>query len=225
MTVTTSTDESGTRLLQGGTGLLPRVNLLPPEIAERRAFRRIQGGLGVAIVAVLLIMAFVVISASHSVSSAKQDLTAAQDEHARLQNQAKAYANVSAIYAAADAAQAQLVTAMGTEVRFSQLLTDLSLNIPSSVWVSSVSMSTGLPTVTPAGTPSIGTFTVNGIGFSHNDVGLWLESVAGLKTYSNPYFSSSTEALLGTRKTVNFSSTATLTPAALSGRYTQQSGG
>ena len=224
MTVTTSAHESSTQLLGGGTGLLPRVNLLPPEIAERRAFRRVQAGLGAAVVAVVLILALVVIAASHSVSSAKSDLANAQDQHTRLQAQAKTYANVSAIYAAADAAQAQLSQAMGDEIRFSQLLTDLSLSVPSSVWLTSVSLSTTPLSVSPSGNPSVGSFTVSGIGFSHNDVGLWLESVAGLKTYSDPYFASSTEVLMGTRKTVNFSSTATLTPAALSGRYTKAGG-
>lgn len=224
MTVTTSTDESSTRLLGGGTGLLPRVNLLPPELAEMRAFRRVQGGLGVAVLAVLLIMGLVVVSASHSVSSARNDLTASQTENTRLQTQAKSYANVSAIYAAADAAQLQLATAMGDEVRFSQLLTDLSLSVPSSVWVSNVSLTTTPLGASATGSPSIGTFTVSGVGFSHNDVGLWLDSVAGLKSYSDPYFSTSTELLMGTRKVVNFTSTATLTPAALSNRYTQAGG-
>lgn len=227
MTVTTSTDqvaaESG--VLAGGFGLLPRVNLLPPEIAERAAFRRIQGMLGVAVLVVLLLVGLVVMAASRSVTSAEEELAASQTETARLKKQQAAFANVGAIYAAADAAQAQLVTAMGDEMRFSQLLTDLSLSIPSSVWVGNVSLSATPPGTSMSGTPTVGSFSVSGIGFSHEDVALWLESVANLKTYTDPYFSSSSEALLGKRKIVNFSSTASITPAALSGRYTTQAGG
>ena len=77
-------------------------------------------------------------------------------------------------------------------------------------------------TAAPAG---IGTFTATGIGFSHDDVAVWLESIAGQKTYTNPYFSNSTEALLGTRKVVNFTSTASITSAALSNIYTKPAGG
>ena len=62
-------------------------------------------------------------------------------------------------------------------------------------------------------------------GFSHDDVAAWLESVAGLKTYDSPYFSNSTEALLGTRRTVNFTSTATVTHNAYSHRYDRPVGG
>jgi hypothetical protein len=67
--------------------------------------------------------------------------------------------------------------------------------------------------------------TFTGVGFKHDDVAVWLESLASQKGYANPYFSTSTEALLGTRKTVNFTSTATLTPAAYSGRYSKPAGG
>ena len=45
--------------------------------------------------------------------------------------------------------------------------------------------------------PGIGTVTVSGVGFSHDDVAVWLESLAGQKGYANPYFSSSTESLIG----------------------------
>ncbi len=67
--------------------------------------------------------------------------------------------------------------------------------------------------------------TFTGVGFAHDDVAVWLESLAKQKGYANPYFANSTEALIGTRKVVNFTSTTTLTSAALSGRYTAPAGG
>ena len=73
--------------------------------------------------------------------------------------------------------------------------------------------------------PGVGTVTFTGVGFSHDDVAVWLESLAKQKGYTNPYFTNSTKALIGTRSTVNFSSTVTMTSAALSGRYTTPAGG
>jgi hypothetical protein len=72
--------------------------------------------------------------------------------------------------------------------------------------------------------PGLGTVTFDGKGFEHDDVASWLESLAKEKGYSNPYFSISelvTEGDLtaGGRKLVHFTSTANLTPAALSNRY------
>ena len=221
---------SETRLIGGGTALLPRVNLLPPEIAEKRAFRRIQTGLGAAGVATLGVVGLLYLSAAHGVSSANADLSSAKSQNTTLQTEVAGYRNVTAVYAAAAAAQGQLTTAMGDEIRYSQLLNDLALSVPSTVWLKSVSY-TQATSVAPAGrstaTPAIGvgTFTVTGVGFSHDDVAIWLDSIASLKTYSNPYFSNSTEALLGSRKTANFTSTANLTSAALSGRYNKPVGG
>ncbi|MDX6224922.1 MAG: type pilus assembly protein PilN [Frankiales bacterium] len=205
---------------------LPRVNLLPPEIAETRRFRRIQIGLGGAVLGAVGIVALLYVAATSSVSSAQSNLDTANSTHTQLTAETAKYRDVTAVYARAAAAQAMLTQAMGEEVRYSQLMNDLSLSVPETVWLKNVSFTqTALAAATPGATPGIGTLTVTGVGFSHDDVAVWLESLAGQKSYANPYFSGSTEALMGTRKTVNFSSTATLTPAAYSGRYTKPAGG
>ena len=212
---------------------LPRVNLLPPEIAESRRLRRIQLGLGGAVLGAVGIVALLYVAASSSVSSAQSDLDAANAKNTALQSQTAQYSAVTAVYARAAAAQAMLTQAMGEEVRYSQFLNDLSLSVPDNVWVKNVAFAqtpgtsaaapgAGATALTPAG---IGTVTFTGVGFKHDDVAVWLESLSSQKGYANPYFSSSTEALLGTRKTVNFTSTVALTAAAYSGRYTKPAGG
>jgi Tfp pilus assembly protein PilN len=212
---------------------LPRVNLLPPEIAETRRFRRIQMGLGGAVIGAVGIVALLYVAASSSVSSAQSDVDTANARHASLQSQTTKYSAVTSVYARAAAAQAMLTQAMGEEVRYSQFLNDLSLSVPENVWLKNVTFTQGgtatpaaaAPGATPVSANGIGTVTFSGVGFKHDDVAVWLESLASQKGYANPYFSTSTEALLGTRKTVNFTSTATLTPAAYSGRYSKPIGG
>jgi len=67
--------------------------------------------------------------------------------------------------------------------------------------------------------------TATGVGFSHNDVALWLDAIAGLgKTYANPYFSNSTSALLGKRLVVNYNANAVVLSTAQSGRYKNAAG-
>ena len=202
---------------------LPRVNLLPPEIAERRRFRRLQVGMGGALVGAVGVVALLYVSASSGVAGAQGELDAANARNTTLQAQTAKYSDVTAVYSRAAAAQAMLTQAMGEEVRYSQLLNDLSLSIPSNVWIKNLVFAQD-----PATTSGIGTLTVTGVGFSHDDVAVWLESLADQndgKTYADPYFSNSTETLLGTRRTVNFTSTATLTPQALSHRYDHPAGG
>ena len=80
------------------------------------------------------------------------------------------------------------------------------------------------PAAGAAGTGMLGTVTLTGVAFAHTDVANWLESLAREKGYAGPLLQSSTEALLGTRKVVNWSVTVTLTPEALSGRYAEDPG-
>ena len=229
MTVLTS--ESN--LLGTTTGRLPRVNLMPPEVAEAKAMRRLQTVLGAAGVASVAVVGMLYVSASHSVSAANSDLEASKAQTSQLQGQVAKYKDVTATINAANAAQGQLVTAMGDEVRYSQLLNDLSLAVPSTVWLKSLAFSSaaaapGAPGAAPVsynGVLPMGTLTVQGIGFSHNDVALWLDALAGLdKTYANPYFTNSTEALIGKRPTVNFNGNAVVLSSAQSHRYTTPAG-
>jgi Tfp pilus assembly protein PilN len=228
MTVLTS--ESN--LLGTTTGRLPRVNLMPPEVAQARAMRRIQMGLGAAGLASVVVVGLLYVSASHSVSNANSDLLAAKSQATQLQGQMAKYEDVTATIDAANAAQAQLVTAMGDEVRYSQVLNDLSLAVPSTVWLTNLAFTSSVPSaasgaaaVTYGGVSPLGMMTVSGVGFSHDDVALWLDAVAGLdKTYANPYFTNSTEALVGPRKTVNFNANAVVLSTAESGRYKTAAG-
>jgi Tfp pilus assembly protein PilN len=203
---------------------LPRVNLLPPEIEEARKFRQIQICLGAAVVAAVGIVGLLFVSANHSVDAAQASLDSTNQTTTQLNAENAKYADVTAIYARAAAAQSMLTQAMGDEVRYSQLLNDLSLSVPANVWVSALTLNTA--PVSGAAAPglgsnvaTIGNLTVSGIAFQHDDVASWLDSLAVQKTYTNPYFSSSNESKIGSKGVVNFSSTAGLTDMALSHRY------
>lgn len=211
-----------------GTGhpVLPRVNLLPPEIAEQARFRRVQAGLGAGLLASVGVVVLLYVSAAGSVSDAQSELSAATATGSALEAESEKYADVQAVYARAEAAQVMLTKAMGEEVRYSQFLNDLSLTIPDNVWLTNVTFAQEpVPAELGATEPGVGTVTFTGVGFDHDDVAVWLDSLAKQKGYTNPYFTSSTKALIGKRETVSFTSTVTMTPAALSGRYTSPIGG
>lgn len=211
-----------------GTGVvaLPKVNLLPPEIAEAARFRKVQMGLAGGVLAAVGVVALLYVGASGSLSDANTELQSSQATGTQLQAETAKYRDVTAVYAQAAAAEAMLTQAMGEEVRYSQFLNDLSLTVPENVWVKNVSfVQAAAPPALGSTEPGIGTATFTGVGFKHDDVAVWLESLAKQKGYANPYFSSSTEVLIGTRTTVDFSSTVTLTPDALSKRYTAPAGG
>jgi Tfp pilus assembly protein PilN len=211
-----------------GTGhpVLPRVNLLPPEIGEAVRFRRIQMGLGGGVLAALGTVTLLYVLAVGSVNDATTELQAATATGTQLQAENAKYAEVTAVYAQAAAAEAMLTQAMGEEIRYSQFLNDLSMTVPEKVWLKNVTFTqVAVPPALGSTEPGLGTVTFTGVGHSHEDVAVWLESLAKQRGYKDPYFSSSTEVLLAERKAVDFASTVTLTSDALSEQYTAAAGG
>jgi len=216
-----------------GAKSLPRVNLLPPEIREAAKFRRLQlamVGAGVAAVAIVGVLGF---NARQGVSQAKSDLQTAQAQQTTLQNQLAGLQSVKDVYSQVAARKAMLRQAMGPEIRWSYYLTDLSLKIPQNVWLSNMQATeqgTGAAAGVAAAAPGslvpagIGTVTFSGVAFSHDDVATWLDALAKERGFTNVYFTNSTKAKIGPREVVNYTSSVTLTPAALSGRYTAVEG-
>jgi Tfp pilus assembly protein PilN len=220
---------------------LPRVNLLPPEIQEAARFRRFQLAMVAAGVGAVAIVAALGVSAHSGVSHASADLAQANAQQASLQSQLSGLQSVRDVYNQVAAKKAMLSQAMGSEIRWSYYLTDLSLKVPDHVWLTSVTATeagtpggtTSAPTTTaaagsagasallPAG---VGTVTFAGTAFSHDDVATWLDTVAKERGFANAYFTNSTKAKIGSRDVVNFLSSVTVTQSALSGRYSKVEG-
>jgi Tfp pilus assembly protein PilN len=212
---------------------LPRVNLLPPEIEEQRRLRKVQAGLGLGVLAAAGVVGALALAALGQVNDAQAELDASKARGSALEAKSAEYAEVPAVYAQVEAAEAQVAQAMGKEVRWSYFLNDLSLRVPSKVWLTSMTVTQDVDAVAAAApvtpesavlTPGIGSVTFSGKGFTHNDVAAWLNALAKQKGLTQPYFTSSQVEDIGTEKAVTFESQATITEESLSGRYTQKAG-
>jgi Tfp pilus assembly protein PilN len=212
---------------------LPRVNLLPPEIEEQRRLRKLQVGLGVGVLAAAGVVGALALAAVGQVNDAQEELDASKARGTTLEAKSAEFADVPAVYAQVEAAEAQLTQAMGKEVRWSYFLNDLSLRTPSKVWLTQMTVTQnvdGLPAATTTTTdpavitPGIGSLQFTGMGYTHNDVAAWLNALAKQKGLTQPYFTNSTVEKIGSEKAVRFESQATLTEESLSGRYTQKAG-
>jgi Tfp pilus assembly protein PilN len=220
---TATTTAAGVRLTQ-----MPKVDLLPPEIAEEAKFRTVRLALGLGVVASVAIVGFLWYSAHSSVAGAQQELASAQGHQAALETQVAKYADVPAAYAQVTSAQAELTTAMGNEIRFSYVLNDLSLTIPSKVWVTNVSITQDVDGVAPPvgswGNAGVARLAVQGVGYHYPDVAAWLQMLGKGKYYTDPYFSDAHagEPIDG-HPNVGFTSDVIITPKAYSNRYTNGS--
>lgn len=219
---------------------LPCINLLPPEIGERARFERIRRALAGGLLATVGVVAALHLSAASDLERAGAQLETAKARSVALRTESATFADVQGVYASAAQAQEMLSSAMGQEVRFSQFLDDLSLTVPEGIWLKSATFTQAAPAEAAAapgaagapaeaagaaGASSVGTVTFTGVGFSHDDVAAWLESLAKQKGYVDPSFTDSTTGVIGKRHTVTFTSTVTLTTDALSGRYAAPAGG
>ena len=224
---TSTVAESTTGLVQ-----LPRVNLLPPEIAEARRFRKVQGGLALAVLASVVAVGGLYVLAVADTGQAQTESDAQTARSRQLTVETKRYAEVPAVYAQVEAGQAQLNLAMGKEVRWSFFLNDLSLITPNKVGLISVTAAQtidGVTTSAPAQgsdylVPGVGRLTFDGQGMTHNDVAAWLDALSRQEGLTQPYLSVSKNLTVGDEDIVSFSSQATLTEDAFSGRYTNKAG-
>ena len=212
------------------TSLVPRVNLLPAEIAEAAKFRRFQFAMGGAIAAAVVVVGALYVHGQSSVRSAQDELDSAQAQQVTLQHTLTSLRGVQDVYAQVAAKQAMLTQAMGQEIRWSRYLADLSLRVPDKVWLTSIAATETAPTAAPAvpvapGTVTgIGNITFAGVAFSHDDVATWLDVLAKERGFANAYFSNSTESQIGPRTVVNYSSSVVLTDDAKSGRFATPAG-
>jgi len=215
-------------------GTMPRVNLIPPEIAEAARFRQLQLAMGAAIAVSAVIVGGLYMHERSGVSSAQAQLDASQAQHTSLQTKLAGLQTVKDTFDQVTAKQGLLTQAMGQEIRWSYFLNDLSLKTPSDVWLNTVTAAeTTAPGATAPTSPSTGTVasnvvgsvTVTGTGLRHDDVAKWLDTLSRLKGFADPTFQSSTETAIGPRNVVGFATSAGVTIDALSNRYTPKAGG
>ena len=204
--------------------VLPSVNLLPPELAEQARLRRLKAVLAGGLVVTVGVVGALYAGAVSDVAGATAEVARVTERGSDLQRETRALGHVDEVYRSADEAEARLAAAMGQEVRFSQFLDDLSKDVPEHVWLTDITFTQAAPDAAEAGT-GIGTVTFTGVGFRHDDVAAWLESVAAQKGYAKSYLTSSTEALIGKEVAADFVSTVVMTPDALSRRYAVPAGG
>ncbi|MFL6137823.1 MAG: PilN domain-containing protein [Frankiaceae bacterium] len=211
---------------------LPRVNLLPPEIADARRFKRVQMALGGAVALAVLAVGGLYYQAHSGVSAANDDVTRAQQEGTSLQHELTTYQNVTAVKSQVETAEGYLHQAMGPQVLWSHYLSDLTLTLPGNVWLTTMQInlvgqagassgsSQGVQGALPAA-DAIGAVELQGSALSQRDVAAVLASIAKEKGFNNSYLTKSVEAVItnSTKKVANFDVTVNVTMKALSGRY------
>lgn len=173
-----------------------RVDLMPPEVHSRRRFRRVRRYLGLAVVGTVLVGAAASVAAWQEAVAARDGLAVEQARTAVLQAEAAEFAEVPAVLGSIDRARTSLQVAMRSEVGWYPVLDDISRTAPQTVWFEQITMTalqSGDVADDPLATPgAVATVEMTGRALDHQDVVTWLDSMAGLVTWTDPVFTEST---------------------------------
>ncbi len=206
-----------------------RVDLLPPEILERRNFKKAQGWMVVGVVGVVAVLGTGYYLAVADAQQAADELAVEQQRTTVLQAEAAQFAQVPAILASVDRAESALATAMAGDIEWYRYLSQVGQNAPEGVWFRSIN-ATALDTTTAAvaGDPlapvdSVAELTTTGRALSYPDVATWLDSVDAISNLDYVLFSDARlDSESGEKPWVEFTTSTKVAPEAYSDRYAQE---
>lgn len=203
---------------------VPKVNLLPPEIVEGRQFARRQKVLAAAVLATVVAAGGVTYYFQTQVDAARDELALEQTRTSTLNAEKAKYDEVPRVLAQVEAAMAARETAMSTDVPWYKFMNDLALSTPASVWLDNITVS--VPAGASGGSGSagdplapvgVGTINVTGAASTFPVVAAWLEGLDQVSGVEGTAISSATSTK--DKPTVDFNSSGSITPEALSHRY------
>lgn len=207
------------------TYTIPRVNLLPPEIAAEATFRRTQVVLGGVTLAVIAALAGGWAWSQHTLSVAQEQL-ATENQHTQVLAAEEAkYAEVPKVLNAIVATENAREQAMSPDVAWYTQLDMINREFPESVSFKTLTMVMNAApggVADPLATPgAIGTITVEGTSVkpTHVKTAEWLEAMTAHPGFIDPYYSLSDLAAEGGRDVIKMTTTVKFTDALLTHRF------
>lgn len=135
-----------------------QINLLPPELAEKRRARRVTRLLMLGALGMAVVLALVYTAQLARLSSERDRLETERTDNAKLQQQVAQLSQFARLRADLEAKQALLTSLTTNEVRWSVVLSDISRVIPTNAWLTSFtgSVQAPAPGTAPQAQPSPG---------------------------------------------------------------------
>ncbi|PID54156.1 MAG: hypothetical protein CSA58_07635 [Micrococcales bacterium] len=206
---------------------VPRVNLLPPEVLERRAVRKVKIGAAAGLVATLAVAGGLYTMAAIDRGHAQDDLAAQQQINTQLQAEADKYVQVPRILSLIDAAKQGQREAMSRDIAWSTVVGQIAATYPSDVWLTNLKASLNAEELADAGSvptladPGVATVTVDGQARSHPAVANWLDSLETVPNVAGTSLSVSELVEEDGQVVAEYTNTATLGKGAYTHKYDQ----
>lgn len=198
-----------------------RINLLPPELAKKRRGQQLSSTMAIAGVGLIAVFVMLYVVQVFRLGGERETLEREAQRNGQLRARVAALSDFDDLEDELRSKTELLEELTRNEVRWSVVLADVSLIIPSDVWLTSftgnVSGATGDEgevAEEEGAEPSLGDVAMNGTTFSHGDVARWLTRLGNVDGFISPYLSLSTRAQIGDTPVVNFNSTVQLSEKA-----------
>lgn len=211
------------------TPVQPGVNLLPPEVHQRRAARKLRGYLVLAIGLVVALAVGGVVWANGELSSAEDRLTAAKDENRRLRAEEAKYWEVPITLAELQNAKDAEFLAMWREILWEDYMLEITEVLPDDVEFEQFMISApgsvegDIAASHPLQGDAVAVIEFNGIVETRPDAAEWIDALNDIDGFSDAwvtvmdYSGTASEPESDDHYTVQ--SRVNLTSDAFSGRY------
>jgi type IV pilus assembly protein PilM len=223
--------------LGGGRAAVSPIDLLPEEARRATERRRALHRLAAAAAVLLFLLTAVSVFRLVGLAGLRDRVADQERTNQSIQNQIEDLAGPGHLQAELEAARQQLGTALAADVSWSRVLEDLGSTIPEGTWLTAFNAQL----VTPGGTASAtapapvagaasspgsgGTVSFTGMGLEFASLAQWLDRIPRIPYFLDLYLSTATRADVGSRPVVNFTSGASLGPAARSDRFQRMTAG
>ncbi|MFC3687374.1 hypothetical protein [Aquipuribacter hungaricus] len=203
-----------------------RVDLMPPEIHERRRFARAKGWMGLALVLTVAGIGGGYTASAADAGRAQDELAVEQAQTVALQAEAAQYAEIPLLLARIERAETALETAMATDVEWYSYLSQIGQAAPSGVWFSSVSATAVVPGAL-SGDPlapqdAVAEVVTTGRALTYTDVATWMDAFDGVSDLDHVLVSDATyDDQSGEDPWVDFTTSTKVAPSAYSDRYSR----
>jgi len=179
-----------------------QVNLLPPELRQRQAVRRLTGIValgGLAVLAAILVFYFL---QTMRLSSAEDELQAQEQANAALTGQISELQPYADLQAQLAAKQGLVDTLYLNEVSWSSVLLDVSRVIPDASYLTNLTGQITTPTGTQVGqvptggipTELIGNVSFSGVALETETIASWLTRLEEVSGWVNPWVNNAQES-------------------------------
>lgn len=177
---------------------MSRVNLLPGELRQRAATRRLTSIVVAAGLGVIALIGLFYFTQTQRLADAQEDLAAQEDRNAALRTQIQELQSFADLQAELEAKQNLVAGLFVNEVSWSSALLDVSRVIPDASFLTNltgqVQSGPGAAPAVPAVADLIGTITFQGVARETETIATWLVRLEQVEGWVNAWVTSAQES-------------------------------